>query len=211
MPTAELTTRRRDEIARAASSEFAEHGYHATGIADIALRLGIGHGTFYRYFQNKRDILEHVLEGVVERIGAALSSEDPESASTLTEYRAQSERIGRALCDVFIDDSELAQLFFVEGMGADQQLAERLLAAQDLFAEVGERYLRNGVERGFLRADLDIATSARAINGMIFAGALAAARMPDAAAARERWVASLTSLMFEGVSRRRPPTMGESR
>ena len=35
---------------------------------------------------------------------------------------------------------------------------------------------------------------------MIFAGALAAVRMPDPAAERDRWVTGITRLMFEGVS-----------
>ena len=52
----------RREIVAASFDCFAERGYHATGIADIAARLGIGHGTFYRYFENKRDLLVKVIE-----------------------------------------------------------------------------------------------------------------------------------------------------
>src|SRR5581483_1391867 len=52
--TMSLAERRKAELRReiidAAFTCFAENGYHATGIADIAARLGIGHGTFYRYF-----------------------------------------------------------------------------------------------------------------------------------------------------------------
>ena len=57
----------REEIVDAAFAEFAERGYHDTGIADIARRLGIGHGTFYRYFENKRDILDHVVTRLMPR------------------------------------------------------------------------------------------------------------------------------------------------
>lgn len=53
-------------------------------------------------------------------------------------------------------------------------MIERMLAAQASFARMGQRYLANGVERGFLPADLDVEVSAQAINGMIFAGAVAA-------------------------------------
>ena len=48
----------RADILQAAFIEFSDRGYHQTAIADIAQRLGIGHGTFYRYFDNKRDIFE---------------------------------------------------------------------------------------------------------------------------------------------------------
>ena len=49
------------DILEAAFLEFSERGYHQTAISDIAKRLGIGHGTFYRHFENKRDISQHVI------------------------------------------------------------------------------------------------------------------------------------------------------
>jgi len=199
MAAVELAERRRREIADAAASTFAAKGYHATGIADIAEQLGIGHGTFYRYFKNKRDILEFVMDEVLRDLGGLLAAEDPESATTLAEYRAQTERIGASLFDHFIANPALARLFYVEALGADQDLAERWLDTQAAFGKVCEQYLANGVAHGFLPADLDLEVTARAINGMIFAGTLAAVRMPDPAAERDRWIAGTTRLMFEGV------------
>ncbi|WP_323794052.1 TetR/AcrR family transcriptional regulator, partial [Nocardioides sp.] len=70
----------RREIVAASFDCFAEKGYHATGIADIAARLGIGHGTFYRYFANKRDIVEHVIDDLIARILAALGDENAPDA-----------------------------------------------------------------------------------------------------------------------------------
>ena len=197
--TDELADRRRREIAAAAAETFAEKGYHATGIADIARVLGIGHGTFYRYFENKRDILEYVFEEVMGRIAAAMAGEDPRAATTLAEYRAQAERIGRRLFDLFISDRALARLFFFEALSADIELAGRWQDAQAGLARLGEPYLRNGVERGFLPADLDVAVTARAINGVAFAGALAALGEPDPAAVRDRWIDGSIRLIFAGV------------
>ncbi|WP_278259202.1 TetR/AcrR family transcriptional regulator [Nocardioides convexus] len=100
----------RAEIIEAAFTCFAEQGYHATGIADIAARLGIGHGTFYRYFQNKRDIVEHVVDDLIGRIVEALGADNaPDAVSTLEDYRAQTERIGTALSRIFSDDPRMAQ------------------------------------------------------------------------------------------------------
>ena len=140
-PSQELIERRRHEIARAASTAFASKGYHATGVADIATELGIGHGTFYRYFENKRDILDFVIGEVLARIGGALASEDPSAAASIEEYRQQAERIGGALFDVFIEDPELAQLFFVEAVGVDRESAEKVFGAQELMAATGAQYL----------------------------------------------------------------------
>ena len=70
----------RADIIQAAFIEFSERGYHQTAIADIAKRLGIGHGTFYRHFANKRDILEHVIDDVTQKITAALVAENAPTA-----------------------------------------------------------------------------------------------------------------------------------
>ena len=190
----------RREIIDAAFECFAERGYHGTAVADIAARVGVGHGTFYRYFENKRDILVYLVGLTVGRIQEALGAEDPTAPDTLEEYRAQAERIGAALFDVFVSEPDSARLYFVEALAADRELTDQMLAAQELFAELGARYLRNGVEKGYLRADLDVATTARAINGMIFAGALLVPTTGDPAGERDRWIASITSLMFQGIA-----------
>ncbi|XGU21999.1 TetR/AcrR family transcriptional regulator [Rhodococcus sp. 3Y1] len=68
-------------------------------------QLGIGHGTFYRYFENKRDIIDHVIDDLVAKIISALATENaPDAASTLDEYRAQVGRIAEALPRIFFDD-----------------------------------------------------------------------------------------------------------
>ena len=55
----------RREIIDASFECFAQRGYHATGIADIATTLGIGHGTFYRYFETKEDVFRAVVERAI--------------------------------------------------------------------------------------------------------------------------------------------------
>ncbi|GAA4620515.1 hypothetical protein GCM10023196_004810 [Actinoallomurus vinaceus] len=209
MPDGDLTERRRQEITAAAFKVFAERGYHATGIADIARELGFGHGTFYRYFANKRDIVTHVIEVAIQRIVAAVGAESPDLADTAEEYHAQLQRIGRGLYDLFIDDPQLARIFFFESGGVDQELTERMLETTELFGSLTEPYLRNGVEKGFLRADLDVPVTARAINGMIIAGALAAFRADDSAAARDRWVKSAADLIINGTRTRAATEEGQ--
>jgi len=42
------------KIKRAARKLFAERGYHATRPQDIAREAGLGNGTFYLHYQDKR-------------------------------------------------------------------------------------------------------------------------------------------------------------
>ena len=189
---------RRDAILDAAHNVFARKGYVATGVADLAAELGIGHGTVYRYFDNKRDVATAVLDRALSRIAAVVTAENPQATGTLTEYRAQVERIGHRLYELFAADPAMGRLVFVDLAAVDPSLDMRLRNAYDLFAEYTEAYLRNGVEKGFLRADLDVWTAARVINGMIFEGAAEVSRLADPTPLRDRWIDTVVMLLFEG-------------
>ncbi|MEV8508528.1 helix-turn-helix domain-containing protein [Actinoplanes sp. NPDC051475] len=193
---------RRDAILDAAHSVFARKGYAAAGIADLAGELGIGHGTVYRYFANKRDVAAAVLDRALERIAAVVAAEDAAASATLGEYRDQVRRIGLRLYRLFAEDPALARLVFTDLAAVDAELGDRILAAQNLFAAYTAAYLTNGVERGFLRAGLDVDTLSRVINGIIFAGAAEVARNPGHAELRDRWIEAVLTLMFGGLARR---------
>ncbi|MGW4214708.1 TetR/AcrR family transcriptional regulator [Lentzea sp. NPDC004789] len=188
----------RREIIDAAFDCFAERGYHATGIADVATRLGIGHGTFYRYFQNKRDIVDHVVDDLVARITGALTAENaPDAVSTLAEYREQSARIGEALARIFGEDPRVPRLLLFEAPGIDRAMAERILDLFDLAAALTAAYLSHGVELGYLRADLDVGNTARAINGMILGSAIASLRTPEDQTALSE---AIRRVMYDGIA-----------
>jgi AcrR family transcriptional regulator len=193
------TPGRRDAILDAAHTVFARKGYVAAGIADLAGELGIGHGTVYRYFDNKRDVAAAVLDRALRRIADVVSAEDPTASDSLAEYRAQVERIGHRLYELFAADPALGRLVFVDLAAVDDELRERLLAAYDLFAGYTAEYLRNGVSKRFLRADLDVGTTARVINGMVFEGAAQVSRVADPGTLAQRWIAAVVVLLFDGL------------
>ncbi|MCX6395591.1 MAG: TetR/AcrR family transcriptional regulator [Propionibacteriales bacterium] len=190
----------RRDIIEAAFDVFAEKGYHATGIADIAARLGIGHGTFYRYFENKRDIVEHVVDDLIGRIVGALADENaPDAVDTLEDYRAQTARIGLAFGRIALADPRIPQMVILQAPGIDPAMGERI---QDFFATaegLTAKYLERGVSLGYLRPDLDVAGTSVAINGMILGSLLAAIRNPDAGA-QERLSEAIRRVMYDGIS-----------
>ncbi|TLG16327.1 TetR/AcrR family transcriptional regulator [Nocardia cyriacigeorgica] len=189
----------RQEIIDTAFVCFAEKGYHATGIADIAAHLGIGHGTFYRYFSNKRDIIDHVIDDLAARIIEALGTENaPDAATSLDEYREQIDRIGTALTRILIEDRRVAQLLLFHATGIDDELTERLYGLLDTADLLTAGYLEHGVELGYLREDLDTVNTARAVTGMLMAGVVHGLRDMD-----EARIAALNEairrLLIEGV------------
>ena len=190
----------RQEIIDTAFACFAEQGYHATGIADIAARLGIGHGTFYRYFENKRDIVDHVITDVMNRVMAALAAENSaEFASSLDEYRELTGRIAEAFIGILLDDPRVARLLLLEATGIDTDMTERVLDLLETAAELNIAYLQHGVDAGYLRTDLDVDKTARAINGMIIAAALHGIRHPDRAESRQ-FADAVRRLMLDGIA-----------
>ncbi|WSJ19920.1 TetR/AcrR family transcriptional regulator [Nocardia sp. NBC_01327] len=191
----------RQEIIDTAFACFAEKGYHATGIADIANELGIGHGTFYRYFANKRDIIDHVIDDLAARIVEALGTENaPDAAESLEAYRGQLERIGVALNSIFLEDRRVAQLLLFQATGIDAELTMRLYGLLDTADALTTAYLEHGVEQGYLRADLDTVNTAKAVTGMLLAAILHGLRNPDLdQAAADGLTQAIRRLLIDGV------------
>lgn len=88
--------RRRDEardlfrngILEAAEAVFAERGFHAARIQDIARRARIGVGTVYNHFEHKQEVLAALVN---ERLDALLASFAP-AAGDPAGFRARLER-----------------------------------------------------------------------------------------------------------------------
>ena len=192
----------REEIVDAAFAVFAERGYHQAGIAEIAERLGIGHGTFYRHFENKRAILDHVVDGVMARALQALAAENaPDAAGNLQEYRDQVHRIADALQALVNDDPRVVRLLLVQAGGIDADVEAKVFGMFDSAAQITATYLENGRDHGFLRPDVDSQATAEALVGMIFGGSLFALRRPEDRGAQERYKQAAITLMFEGMAK----------
>jgi AcrR family transcriptional regulator len=198
-PPDELVERRRTEIIEAAYEVFSSQGYAASGIADIAERLGIGHGTFYRYFKNKRDILDQVVDYGVERIVSALELETARPAASLDEFRDQIRHIGERLFALLDTDPGLGSVVLLEATSIDEEMTQRVLGLLDTFGALGAAFLQNGVSRGFLRPDLDTGSVGRAITALTLPGLFAAIRGDAGPEERTRYVEAMISLVCDGI------------
>lgn len=140
-----------DLILDAAIEVFAEKGFHYARISDIARRAGVADGTIYLYFRNKDDVLLTIFE---EKMGvlmaglvAALSGvDDPlDKVRTFARYHFRQVQEHRALAEVLQIELRLSNKFLKEYR--PQKLWEYL----QVFADI----VREGQERGVMRADLD--------------------------------------------------------
>jgi AcrR family transcriptional regulator len=190
----------RDEIIEAAFDVFAERGYHDAGVTDITDRVGIGSSTFYRHFDNKRDLLDTVITTFIDRWVAALAAENaPDAAATLSDYRAQSYRIAKALNEI-ASDLRAVRILLGQITGIDREFEQKVFAMCDLAVTLETGYLENGLQRGYLRPDLDTAATARAVVGMIFGTATLGLNPDIDADNRSRTIKAALHLMFDGIA-----------
>ncbi len=195
----ELAERRRNQILEASARLFAEKGYHATGISDIAEELGIGHGTFYRYFRNKQDIFEQVIGEIIGRISQVVAEERADGSDNLEEYRRQLYRIGEGLVGIISENPIAVRVLFYESLGIDEQINGMIHKAFDLFGEYTRGYLENGVRKGFLRPDIRTRETALAVNSMLLEAARRIVTAEDRGAAERTWIETIIGLMIDGL------------
>jgi AcrR family transcriptional regulator len=158
---------RRERLLEGALAAFLAGGYHGTHVADIIERAGIARGTFYLYFDSKRD----VFAALVERMLAIfLEARPPEPEPPLVD-RASAEAMlrnsYRTVLRTFRENRGLCRLLFEEAVGVEQGFAERLDAHYDVWRDRVRDTLRLLVEAGVARADLDVEVVAVMVVGMV--------------------------------------------
>ena len=70
----------------------------------------------------------------------------------------------------------------------------------DGFADYGDRFVANGVDRGFLRGDLDSAITAQIIVGALLDLLRRSAKTPPTAAYRKAWTEQALGLLLHGAA-----------
>ncbi|CAN5152063.1 TetR/AcrR family transcriptional regulator [soil metagenome] len=114
----------KERLVQAAREVFARKGLSAT-LEDIAGHAGVGVGTVYRNFSNKREIVETLyaesMDSVLAGVDAALDIEDPwQAIVAFFEATAAAQARDRGLCELFLGR---------DGFGLDHGTAEKLLLA----------------------------------------------------------------------------------
>ncbi|MBN1336537.1 MAG: TetR/AcrR family transcriptional regulator [Deltaproteobacteria bacterium] len=142
---------KRERIIDAAIAVFADRGFHKARVTDIAHRAGVADGTIYLYFRNKEDLLLTIFEEKMDLIIASLKAtlapiDDPlERIHAFALHHYSLVRRERALAEVLQVELRLSNRFLKE------YRPEKLWKYLGLFAQV----VRDGQERGVIRADMD--------------------------------------------------------
>ncbi|MFW6237396.1 MAG: TetR/AcrR family transcriptional regulator, partial [Desulfosudaceae bacterium] len=191
---------KKQDILAAAFEVFAANGYHATRIADIAEKLQMGHGTFYRYFKNKLDIFSAVVDNVFAELITAIADEPPTLADDLEAYRRQIRRLGEKMFRVFFRDKRIAKIMFYEIIGVHPEINDKFEEVLEYFDAYTEQYFLNGINKGFLKKEMDTRMIAHAVNSLIFASARDVVISDDPEQTVARWIDTIVLMMLDGMA-----------
>lgn len=140
----------------AAADVFAEQGFEAARIEDIAKATGIPRATLYYHFRSKENVLSFLLRSMLNDVGEAVAAAVAPVGSAETRLR----RAIAALLEVMAASPSVARLLVGNFTGAGA-LADVALAVRTSFHEPVTQILHDGCADGTLRSvDLDRTTSA---------------------------------------------------
>lgn len=142
---------RRDSILNAASSAFARHGFAATSISEIAALAGVSDGLVYKYFSNKRDLLDCALKAFYERVIADLERE----VHVGTTFVARLRNLVRTHLGVFANDPGLCRLFISEVRVASDYPGSPIQLLNKRYSAILVRLVREGIASREVREGID--------------------------------------------------------
>lgn len=151
----------REKLLRAASSLFADKGFHSTSTRDVAKRARVNETTIFRLFKSKRDLYVSVLE---REMGASdvdwlqpmlQSSRDDHEFFVSLASRLQS-----------LLSPEFVRLVFFAALEQPELLRKHLRTRTSRFYEVLGRHIQQRIESGILK-NLDPNLMGRAFVAMI--------------------------------------------
>ena len=135
----------------AAAQVFARQGYHDTLVSDIVNEAHVGQGTFYRYFKDKREILETLFDQFVEGLLGEFNEMSAHLPTNQREYRDASVAALKRVAASVEQNRALALFFIREASGIDRQFEEKVQSLYNRFARLAQAYLDYAIGKGFAR------------------------------------------------------------
>jgi len=175
------------QILACAKHVFAERGFHAANISHICEAAGIGRGTLYQYFTNKRSVLTAILRETLERVRALMERQAQDVVLAPPEKITRSQAIRysaaqlRELLAVVFEDEETMRILLREAVGLDVDIEKTLGEIDETLIAIVERSLAAAQRAGFIRP-LDVRAAATMVVGGVEKLALAALRRGEGSA-----------------------------
>jgi len=190
----ELTARRRADLIAAATEVFADIGYTKAGISDITDRAGLGKGTFYQYFDSKKDVFDGVVDTALEQVTTLITNST--GWSEVRTFDDLENGIRGLISSLFtlVDEHPHVVSTLLDGF-QDEEIRQRLLGLSGALETTAALMLRHNADAGRIRADLDFEFIAHVLVGVsLGAGVRMLRNELTTAAERRRYVESCVTV-----------------
>ncbi|WP_034386282.1 TetR/AcrR family transcriptional regulator [Deinococcus sp. YIM 77859] len=160
LPAPEAPARtRREQIHDVASRLFSERGYHATSMRDLAGELGMQGGSLYAHISGKEELLVEIVQRAARQFDEALLTLRDVPLPAEQKLREAMYRHIR----VVADNMESATVFFHEWKHLSPEAYARVTTWRDTIDAFYRDLIRQGLQEGRFRADLDVKMTANLI------------------------------------------------
>lgn len=188
-----LPERRREEILAAATESFARRGYPGTDLRDVAAKIGLSKGTFYRYFPTKEALFLAAADRGMRLLVESVNG-DAEKA------RGPLERIvrgTRAYLSFYHDHPEFVELLVQERAEFRDRKRPTYFVHRDANIEPWHELFRSLIRQGLVRrAPVNRITDVfnAALYGAIFTNYFEGRRRPP-----RRQAGEILDVLFRGI------------
>jgi AcrR family transcriptional regulator len=171
---------RQEQILECAKKVFAERGFHAANISHICAEAGIGRGTLYQYFGNKKAVFAAILRETLGRVQALMREQSLPRMPRVENLRradviAWSARRLREILAVVFEDDRVLRIVLREAVGLDVDIETLLAEIDDGLIGIVEASLLAAQAAGIVRP-LDARITAALMVGGVEKAALTALR-----------------------------------
>ncbi len=146
------------QILECAKKVFAERGYHAANVSHLCAEAGIGRGTLYVYFQNKRDVFEAILRETLDRVRKLVDRQREEGMPRPRPERLRVEEVIawsaqrlRSILGAVFEDQRTLRILLREAVGLDLGIDALIAEIEDHLIALVERDLLASQAAGLVR------------------------------------------------------------
>lgn len=187
---------RRDDVVRLAGQLFAQKGYRATTVREIADAAGILSGSLYHHFDSKESIGDEILTGFLDQILADYRA----AVASGGEPRAVLEQIVRSTSRTLAQHrAALAMLANDWSYFTSQPRFGYLRKALREVEQTWISQLESGVAQGAFRSDLDPGLTYRMLRDVLW---IPAAWHRSSGYSTDQVVDAFLALLFDGITAR---------
>ncbi|MGM9924566.1 MAG: TetR/AcrR family transcriptional regulator [Bacillus sp. (in: firmicutes)] len=151
------------QIIEAAVVVIAKYGYHQAQVSKIAKQAGVADGTIYLYFKNKEDILISVFQEKMGEIVEKIEGELKGKQSATEKLKLLVDKH----FDILSSDPNLAIVTQLELRQSNKDLRLKINEVLKRYLVVVDSILREGIEGGEFKADLNYKLARQMIFGTL--------------------------------------------